>query len=82
MCVCVCLCVFVCCMRVCAWVSLTCELVHIGVGQKSTTSTAGSGRGLTVRPTSTSEQVVSPEKIRDLDRCVGFEDMSFLFLFF
>lgn len=37
---------------------LTCRLVCVGVAQKSTTSTAGSGRGLMVRLTSTSEQVV------------------------
>lgn len=49
------------CVHVCVCVSLTCQLVHIGVDLKSTTSTAGSGRGLTVRPTSTSEQVVSPK---------------------
>lgn len=57
-CVCVCKCVHVHVCVLCTCVCLTCWLVHVGVVLKSTTSTAGSGRGLTVRPTSTSEQVV------------------------
>lgn len=55
-CVCKCVCIHV-YLRAC--LCLTCQLVHVGVVLKSTTSMGGSDHEQTVHLTSTSEQVVN-----------------------